>query len=233
MVEHLFLFLSDFLMFSPQNYLRLMANYNQAIWPWQIIMFLLGALNLFAITYDVKHKDQLINLSLFVCWVWVGIFFHHRYFSVINWAAQLFVLLFVLQALVFLIFGVLLNKIRYRLSLDTDKAAITQSTGLAIFIFSLVFYPPLTAYIQGDWARASYFGVAADPTCTATLGLLLMSKFSGRWYDFILPFLWCLISVTMSWLMFSKEALIILFMALLSLITLLILVVKRHIKQRN
>ncbi|WDE10609.1 DUF6064 family protein [Thalassomonas haliotis] len=207
MFESLFFFLADFLMFTPENYLRLISHYNRETWPLPLLALLLGTANLVLIKSRYLHRDRLINLSLVCHWLWVGIVFHYYYFSAINWAAPAFALLFVLQAVQLAIFGVLQNKIHYQTPL-TQLSYI----GLFIYLFALLFYPGITAYLHQDWQQAGYYGVSADATCLATMGLLLMTKSRSRYY-LILPLIWCLLSAAMAWVMAFKQASILLLIA--------------------
>ncbi|WP_281560005.1 DUF6064 family protein [Thalassomonas sp. RHCl1] len=202
MLEPLFLFLSDFLMFTPENYVRLLTHYNQAVWPLPLLTLLLGAVNLMLIKSRYRHRHRLVNLSLACHWLWVGLVFHCHYFSAINWAAPAFALLFTVQAALLVFFGVFKHNIRYQ----AQFTAIGYS-GLLLYLFALLLYPALTAYLHQGWESADYYGVGADATCLATLGLLLMTAGRSRYY-LILPLLWCLLSAAMAWMMAFKQSLL-------------------------
>ncbi len=196
MIELIRLFLADFLMFQPQTYQRLLANYNQTLWPMQLVALLLGLALLWLLFKRPKQADRLINTGLCICWLWVGVVFHLQYFASINWAAWGFGALFMLQAALLLLFGVLLNKVTYQ-HVQTPVSRF----GLLVFLFALVVYPLLTALMAGDWAQGHYFGTSADGTCLATMGLLMIVKSGWRWLLAVLPVIWLVISVVMGWVL--------------------------------
>ncbi|WDD97852.1 DUF6064 family protein [Thalassomonas actiniarum] len=209
MLEQLFLYLSDFLMFMPESYSRLITHYNQAVWPLPLFTLLLGAVNLVLIKSRYLHRNRLVNLSLACHWLWVGLVFHYHYFSTINWAAPAFALLFSLQAALLFFWGVIKNKIHYQAPFTPVGYA-----GLFIYLFVLLLYPALTAYWHQGRQSADYYGVGADATCLATLGLLLMTNSRSRYY-LLLPLLWCLLSAAMAWMMAFKQSLLLAGMPLL------------------
>ncbi|WDE06764.1 hypothetical protein SG34_007630 [Thalassomonas viridans] len=210
MFDALFLFLSDFLLFTPQSYLRLLNHYNHTIWPFQLVALLLGIINLILIKRPLAYGNRLISLSLAFNWLWAGIVFHYYHFTGINWAAPAFALLFILQALLLVIFGALKNNISYQ-----PPKTPAGYTGLLIYLFALVLYPAFTGYLHSGWEKADYYGSSADAACLATLGLLLMAN--RRSYYLILPLLWCLLSSAMAWLMQSATAPLLFLLGLLVL----------------
>jgi len=218
MLESLFWFLSDFLLFTPDNYLSLLRSYNLAIWPFSLLAFLLGAANLVLLKWRCAHSGRLISLSLAAGWLWAGLVFHGHYFTGINWAAPAFALLFILQATLLVVVGVIGNNIHY-----PTPATPAGYTGLVIYLFALLLYPALTAYLHQGWEQAGYYGTSADATCLATLGLLLISNCRG--YCLLLPLLWCIVAAAMAWVMEFATA------GLLCVIALSVLTAKITVKR--
>lgn len=196
MTDALYLFLSDYLMYSPHSYSSLIARYHESIWPWHVIPLLAGGLMLFSIFKPTQHSDRLINLGLAACWYWVAIAFHFQTFSTINLAAWGFGLLFLLQGSVFLVFGVFSNQITYQ----SDPI---KYPGLSISVVAIILYPGLLFLSGGDWTQGSFFGSSPDATAIGSIGLILMTKtpirrvWVGVWL--LLPIVWCLMSLVMTW----------------------------------
>jgi hypothetical protein len=217
MMESLLLFLSDFLMFMPQTYTRLIARYHQDLWPWQIIALISGVLLLLLIWYRPAHDhltrldlprsrlnydrlnyDRLINAGLCVCWLWVGLVFHFEYFTTITWVAWGFGGLFVLQGGLFLCFGVVLDKIQYQ---HRHNRSLIHRSGLVLVLFALFIWPVITALNTGHWLQASTFGFSPDATCIGTMGFILLAKSRRVWWCLLLPVIWGFISAALVWTM--------------------------------
>jgi len=187
--------LSDFLLFSPRTYYRLLEIYNTAIWPAQIVAVAAGLAIL-----ALRRRGRLVALLLSACWLWVAIEFHLRRYATINWAAVYFAAAFALEALLLLWAGA-----RGRLAFERGGDTVGR-VGLGIFVFALAL-EPVTDFLAGrGWRQVEVFGVAPDPTAVATLGLLLLAAGRVRWELLGVPAIWCLISGATLWAMKSPVA---------------------------
>lgn len=93
--------------FTTEQFLRVFAEYNQDVWPAQIIFYVMAALALLLALMSRPRSDKIISGILAFLWLWMGVVYHLLYFSAINKAAFLFGILFILQASFFLQAGVL------------------------------------------------------------------------------------------------------------------------------
>jgi hypothetical protein len=109
--------------FTRQQFLAVFASYNEAIWPAQVVAYLLGALVVGLLLRQGRASAKIIAGVLSLMWLWTGIAYHGLYFAEINPAALLFGPMFVLQGLFFI-----------RLSLGRPRLR-----------FGYVAYGPLTA----------------------------------------------------------------------------------------
>lgn len=192
MIDSFLLYLSDFLMFTPEIWARLLTRYHQDMWPLPLFTVLLGGFLLWLIYYRPQHCDRMINAGLCVCWLWVGFVFHFNYFSTITWAAFGFAGLFILQALLYLCFGVMFNKLQYQ---DINDHSLVNKMGVFIVVFSLIAFPLLTGLHANDWSQAHVFGLSPDATCLVSIGFILCAKPVARGFWLILPLVWCVINV--------------------------------------
>lgn len=199
-IEALWLFLSDFLMFEPQTWTRLIARYQQDWWPFQSIALLLGVVLLWLLYYRPRQADRLINAGLCLCWLWVGLVFHLQYVATISWAAWGFAGLFITQGVLFLLFGVLGGQLTY-LSPSAKTRSNINRFAIMVIVFSLAIYPLITAALAGDWMQSSIFGLSPDATSLATMGFMLAAKPGVRGLWLLLPVLWLIISIFMGWVM--------------------------------
>jgi uncharacterized protein DUF6064 len=194
--------LSDFLLFSPRTYYRMIERYNEAVWPGQLATLVLGVVIL-ALLYRPRERWRIISAIMATLWAFVAGAFLWKRYAAINWGAIYFAWLFAIEA-------VLVVRLNFRPGRD-----VAGILGVGLFIFSLALYP-LLAPLQGrGWRQAEIFGVAPDPTVLATLGLLLVAEGPSRWWTLAVPLLWCLISGATLWAMGSPEAWILVLAAVL------------------
>lgn len=196
---------SDFLLFSPRTYYRMVGHYNEALWPAQLLTVGLGAGILALLRRPIARQGEIVSIILAVLWALVSWAFLWKRYAAINWAATYVVPLFAIEGLLMVWIGV----VRGRLSLHLRRDA-ARMLGLAVFILSLAFYPMLAPLAGRPWEQAEIFGLAPDPTVMATGGLLLLAEGPPRWELLVVPILWCLGSGVTLWAMGSPEALILL-----------------------
>jgi hypothetical protein len=181
--------LSDLLLFSPQTYYRLYELYNAAIWPAQVVAITLGLAILLLVRRPGGTHGRWIAAVLAACWLWIAIAFHANRYATINWAAVNFAWGFGCEAALLIWIGVL----RGNLVFGTGEGAIGRAA-LGIFLFALLAQPFLGLLCGRPWRQVEIFGVAADPTAVATLGVVLLSAGRVRWELLAVPAIWCAIS---------------------------------------
>ena len=199
--------LSDFLLFSPRTYYRLIERHNLALWPAQLLTLGLGAALAMLLRTPTPGRSRVIAGVLAGLWAWVGWAFVARRYAAINWAAIWAAWLFAVQALLLGWLGVARGELSFRW-----RGGASGLIGGALFAGSLVLYPLLGPAVGRGWTRAEVFGIVPDPTVLATLGLLMSAGASprSRWALMTGPLLWCVLSGTTLFAMGSPEAWILL-----------------------
>jgi hypothetical protein len=193
--------LSDFLLFSPRTYYRLLERHNEALWPAQLLTLGLALTILGLLPRPRLWQGRMVSAFLAVLWAWVAWAFLWKRYATINWAAVYVVPLFALEAGLLAWIGVVRGGMIFRLSRDA-----AGKLGIALFILSLAFYPMIAPIAGRPWHRAEIFGIVPDPTMLGTLGLLLLAEGRPRWGLLAVPVLWCLVSGATLWAMHSVEA---------------------------
>ena len=193
--------LSDFLLFSPRTYYRMLARHNEAVWPAHLLTMGLGLGLLGLLSRSTTWQGRIIPAVVAVLWAWVAWAFLQQRYATINWAATCFAWLFALQVLLLVWVGVIRGRLRYRISRDAPGIV-----GTAVFGLALGFYPLFAPFAGRPWHQAEVFGVAPDPTVLGTLGLLLLVEGRPQWGLLVIPLLWCTISGATLWAMGSPEA---------------------------
>ena len=179
---------SDFLLFAPRTYYRLIELYNTEIWPLQVGGVIVGILVLGLMLSRKPSGARLAVAMLAACWLWVAWAFHWQRYATINWSASYFAIGFAIEALLLTWIGV----IRGRMQFDS-LSSVRSRVGSAVFVFALI-VEPLVGLLSGrSWLQLEVFGVGSDPTVVATLGLLMATR-RVNWIAWAVPVLWCVVS---------------------------------------
>lgn len=199
--------LSDFLLFSPRTYYRLIERHNEAVWPGQLLALASGLGVVLLLGRRSPRSIRAAAGVLALVWAWVGWSFVWRRYATINWAAVWLAGLFALE--VFLLGWMGVGMRRLRGGWKNDAAGIV---GFLLVAVGLVLYPLLAPALGRGWPQAEVFGIAPDPTVLATLGLLLLLEGAPRSRRALLaaPLLWCVVSGATLLAMGSPEAWIVL-----------------------
>ena len=173
----------------PQ-FLNVFAEYNAAIWPSQIPLYLLGIAVVIITASRLAWSGRLAMGSLALYWVWMGALYHLAFFRQINPAATVFGALFIVQGALFALAG----------ARDSVHFGPPQGwsgiLGTVFIAYALVVYPILGALTGHAYPRAPLFGVAPCPTAIFTFGILLWARNRVGIYLLIIPFLWSLVGFT-------------------------------------
>jgi hypothetical protein len=174
--------------FTIKEFLEVMAQYNNAVWPMQLLLLLLAIVALALAFTHVKFKNKIINGILAFLWTWMGVVYHIAFFSSINKAALLFGGIFIIQGFIFAYFGAIRNdKLQYHF--NWNFAVIL---GLLFLLYALIIYPILADAFGHTYPSMPTFGLPC-PTTIFTFGILLFAAKRIPWYTFVIPFLWSLI----------------------------------------
>jgi hypothetical protein len=204
---------SDFLLFSPRTYYRLIERHNEALWPGQIVTIGLGLVIAGLLRRPAPWQGRAVSAILAALWSWVAWTFLWQRYATINWAVTYLVWLFAIEVLVLAWIGVARGRLRF--GWRQDAAGIL---GMVLLILSLLLYPALAPLLCRGWRQAEVFGIAPDPTVIATLSLLLLAEGPPHWGLMAAPVLWCLVSGATLLAMGSPEASVLLSAALLAVV---------------
>jgi hypothetical protein len=203
--------LSDFLLFSPRTYYRIIERHNDAVWPAQLVTVGLGVLVAGLLRGRDRWEGRVVAGIMALLWAWVAWAFVWSRYATINWAAAYLVGLFAVEVAQLVWTGVIRGGLGFRWRTDA-----TGTVGGALFLLCLVGYPLFAPLIGRGWAQAEVFGIAPDPTVAATLGLLLLVEGGPRRGLLVAPVLWCLVAGATLVAMGSPEAWLVVSAALLA-----------------
>jgi hypothetical protein len=200
---------SDFLLFAPRTYYRLIELYNAELWPAQLLALAAILAVLVTAWHGARSAGRVVALVLALSWGFIAWRFHWRTYATINWAAACFAAAFVLQA-------VLLARAAWRDGLAYDGAPRTRRyAGLTIVAVALVVMPLAALALRRPWTQLEVAGLVPDPTAVLTLGLLVAARRSA-WWLYPVPLLWCALTGLTLWTMESADAFLPPFAALIA-----------------
>lgn len=193
--------LSDFLLFSPRTYYRIIERYNEALWPAHLLTVAFGCVILALVLRSRATQPRILWMVLALLWAWTGWAFLWQRYSTINWAAMYLVPLFALEALVLSWAGWRRKSLGFPAAGGAARAA-----GIVLLAGAVVVYPAIAALAGRPWRQAEVFGLSPDPTAIATVGLALLLTPRIAASLLVVPVLWCLFSGLTLWAMQSPEA---------------------------
>jgi hypothetical protein len=177
--------------FTIEQFFDVFAIYNRAIWPVQVLAYVLGTAALALAFRENKLSAQIVSGIFAFFWIWMGVFYHMVHFSVINRAARIFGIFYILQGLLFLLTGTIFGRLAFRFILKP-----LPIIGGCFILYAMVVYPLLGISFGHSYPRAPMFGVAPCPTTIFTFGVLLWATRSVPAYLLIIPLLWSIVGMS-------------------------------------
>ena len=176
--------------FTSEQFFDVFKNYNQSVFPVQFIFYVTALLVIYFIFKHSSAADKIISSILSALWLWMGIVYHLLFFTEINNAAYIFGYLFIIQGIIFLVYGVLRNELSFKFT--PDKFGFT---GVCIIFYALIFYPVLGYFLGHRFPYSPTFGLPC-PTVIFTFGVFMFSNKKCPYVILIVPFIWSIIGFT-------------------------------------
>lgn len=174
--------------FTQAQFQSVFAAYNDAIWPAQIVAYVLGGVAVALLFRASRVGDRAIAGVLAAMWLWTAIAYHALFFASINNAAYLFAALFVIQGGYLFYEGCCRGRIQF-----TIESGPLAWLGLAFVVYSAALYPLIGSLAGHSYPAMPIFGVTPCPVTIFTFGILLATAPPlSRWL-LVIPFVWSLI----------------------------------------
>ncbi len=184
--------LSDFLLFSPDTYHRLVGSYNREIWPAQIVGLAMGLGIIMLARREDQRSGRAIAAILAAALLWVSVAFEWRQFATINWFARYVAVGLAVEAALLIWIGVSGGRI-----VLAGAGRGRRTAGYGLIVLAVLGYPLLDLALGRGLSGVGVFGSMRDPTVVATLGVLLLANGRARWALLPIPILSCLLSAAM------------------------------------
>jgi hypothetical protein len=160
--------------------------YNNAIWPMQVVAYLLGIVGLFFVTKKSPHSLRVTFGVLSFLWLWTGVVFHIMYFARVYSLAYTFGAVFVLQGLLFFPTAVR-PKVSFRLGQDLHSVV-----GIVFISYAMIGYPLVRYFLGHKYPQAPVFGLTPCPLTVFTFGLFMLADTKLPKYLLVVPLLWAI-----------------------------------------
>jgi hypothetical protein len=180
--------------FTHDAFIDVFRVYNTAIWPTQVVAYLLGATVLLLLLRPTPRAGRAVAAILGLMWLWTGVAYHAVHFSAINRAAYVFAALFIVQGLL-LAWAAAAGRLAFRL-----RGGARGSLGLGMIIYAMLLYPAIGALAGQSYPAVPVFGVAPCPLVIFTFGVLLLAD-PLPLRLLIVPLLWSLVGGSAAFLL--------------------------------
>ena len=176
--------------FTTEQFFNVIEKYNLTMFPFQLIILLLGLICLFLLHSKISSKDKLIGIYLGVLWIWIGVGYHLTFFTVINKAAFLFGGIFILQGLLILFYTFIKNRLVFTFTLQTK-----DYLGYFFILYGLIIYPIISYFVEGSFEKTIIMGLPC-PSTIFTFGLFMLTNNKFPKYLLIIPSLWAVVGLS-------------------------------------
>ena len=174
--------------FSREQFLAVFVIYNDAIWPAQGVAYLLGAVAIALALRPAAWSDRVVAAVLAAMWLWTGIAYHLAFFTAINRPAYVFGALFVVEAVLFVWWDVVGDRLRFGF-----RSGVPAWAGIALVVYAAILYPLIGLATGHAYPAMPVFGVTPCPVALFTFGLLLLTWAPVPRWLLVIPFVWSLI----------------------------------------
>lgn len=182
--------------FTRDQFFATFADYNAAVWPVQVVAYLLGLAVVAALLRPSPFGHRLAASTLAAMWIWTGVAYHGLFFARINPVALAFGALFVLQGLLFIVAGV-----AGRRRVFGHTAGLASAIGWVLVIYAAVLYPLLGSISGHAYPAQPTFGITPCPVTLFTFGVLLITSAPVPRWLLIIPLAWSLVGGSAAFLL--------------------------------
>jgi hypothetical protein len=181
--------------FSTEQFFGVFRQYNETVWPAQIILLMLALGAVALVIFPRRWSGVAISAILAFLWAWLGLAYHLAFFASVNPLAYVFSAVSVGGAIVFIWQGVA----RRRLEFGMGRGARTL-VGFVLVLFAVAVYPAWSIYAGHRYPALPTFGLPC-PTTIFTLGILAFLAPPYPRSPFLVPVLWCFVGAQAAFLL--------------------------------
>jgi hypothetical protein len=162
-------------------------RYNQAIWPMQVIAYLLGIAALVLAVAGTKYSSRAVAAILSFYYLWIGIIFCLIFWRPDYAFASFLGVVFTIQAILFFVAGVLKTDLSFGFEAD-----VYSGTGILFAAYAMLGFPLVASLIGHGYPWSPPFGLVPCPTTMFVFGMLLLTNKKVPKYVLVIPAGWAL-----------------------------------------
>ncbi|MDT8438311.1 MAG: MFS transporter permease [Wenzhouxiangellaceae bacterium] len=179
--------IADFIPFTAEVYVRLLERVGESYWPLHVASVALG---LFILWCAWTRRLRRAGLLLAIVVAWVAVVFVSGPYAELNWAGRWLGFAWLVTAGLLALFAAFPGPTPVK-----RVNALPRVLGTGLAVFGMLGYPLIGLLVGHGAMAAETFGLHADPTAVAMLGIALMLWTGLRlWLVALVPLLWCLLS---------------------------------------
>jgi hypothetical protein len=176
--------------FTVEQFFAVFARYNLVVWPAQVVLVALAVLVVALLVWRPRPASRVVSATLALFWAWMAVAYHLAFFAAINPAARVFGVVFLVQAVLFVLFGVTSARLRF------DRVSTGRTTaGSLLIAYALAGYPLLGWLAGHRYPAVPTFG-APCPTTILTLGVLLFVRRPFPRLVAVIPLMWAAVGTS-------------------------------------
>lgn len=172
--------------FTLEQLLAVFEKYNLAIWPMQVLAYLVGIVAVYFALKPSKQSNKIIAGILAFLWLWTGIAFFIFFFGPVYVPAYAFGGLFIIQGILFL---ATMQKPRISFGFKGDLNVIV---GVLFITYAMLGYPLVGMLLDHNYPQSPPFGLTPCPLGVFTFGLFLLTDKKVPKLFLVIPLLWAL-----------------------------------------
>lgn len=176
-------------MITGEQLLEAVSTYNQAIWPMQIIGYVLAGITVFLAFKKTVWASRINFAVLAFFWLWVALMYWLPSAGPAFPIGYVFLVLFLIEGGLFLI-----QTLKPNFAFGTYNRVHTIG-GLTMILYTMIGYPLLAIFLEHPYPEASLIGLTPCPLTLYTFGLLLLTMSVVPIYLLIIPLFWGLSGV--------------------------------------
>jgi hypothetical protein len=173
--------------FTTEEFIAVFRNYNTAVFPFQLIIFVAGIIILIIIHKNSSAVNKFIYYFAGFLNLWIGVVYNFIFFTKINKAAFLFGVLFLLQAILLVITAISGKRTGFEIN-KNPRVYI----GYFFMLFGLILYPVINLLLGKSLDSTISLGLPC-PTTIFIFGIFLLTETNFPKYLLIIPSLWAIL----------------------------------------
>jgi hypothetical protein len=176
--------------FTIEQFHSVFVQYNEAVWPMQIVLYAVGIGMLLLLLRGRPADSRIISSLLALLWVWTAVTYYFVFFTRISGSGWVIGAVLLAGGLWFGWVGGIKNRIQFG-----QRRDLRGSVGILLIFYSLVAYPLIGLAVGHRYPAIPTFGLPC-PVTIFTVGMLMLATWPVARSVFVVPALWGLFGGT-------------------------------------